>query len=302
MSQTGPFTLLRPYFQLLRPPNLLTAVSDIWAGITLTGAIGAGSGITFYWNAVVLLSLSAVCLYGGGVVIIDVCDASLDQKERPERPIPAGRISRRAAGVFGVVLLAAGIVLAAAYSAFSGVLALLIALAAVIYDAWAKHHVFFGPLNMGVCRGLDLLLGMSILPAYMLQDPWIAVIPVIYIAAITLISRGEVHGTGRSPLITALFFYLAVFAAVFCVGLLRHRAAATMIFLLLFAVMVLPPLVSALLNPAPRRSARAVKAGVLAVILLNAAWVAAGSGLVAALVTALLLPASLWLAARFSVT
>jgi 4-hydroxybenzoate polyprenyltransferase len=302
MSKPGPLTFLRPYLQLLRPPNVLTAVSDIWAGIALSGAIGAGSGVTLYWKAVILLSLAAACLYGGGVVINDFCDASLDRRERPERPIPSGRVSRTAAGILGLVLLAIGIILAAAHSAFSGILALLIALAAILYDAWAKHHVFFGPLNMGVCRGLDLLLGMSILPAGMLQDPWIAVIPVIYIAAITLISRGEVHGTGRSPLITALFFYLAVFAAVVCVGLMRQRAAATMLFLLLFAVMVLPPLVGALLNPAPRRSARAVKAGVLAVILLNAAWVAAGSGLMAALVTALLLPFSLWLAGRFSVT
>lgn len=262
----------------------------------------AAGGASAWWQPLLLLSLASVCLYGGGVVINDVCDAGLDKKERPERPIPSGRISKAAAARFGGILLLAGILAAACHSFLSAGVALLIAGAAVIYDAWGKHHLFFGPLNMGICRGLDLLLGMTFVPAGILHTGWVAVIPVIYIAAITLISRGEVHGGSRRSLVMALVAYFAVFATVALVGFCNHRPAATAIFLLLFGVMIVPPVIGALQHPSPRRFGQAVKAGVLAIILLNAAWVAAGSGLAPALATALLLPVSLWLSGRFAVT
>jgi 4-hydroxybenzoate polyprenyltransferase len=300
LNKPAHFSSFRTWLQLLRPPNLVTAVSDIWAGIALAGVTAAGAAA--WWQPLLLLSLASVCLYGGGVVINDVCDAKLDKKERPERAIPSGRISKAAAARFGGILLLAGILLAACHSFLSAGLALLVAGAAVTYDVWGKHHLFFGPLNMGICRGLDLLLGMTLIPDSILHTGWVAVIPVIYIAAITLISRGEVHGGSRPSLIMALVSYFAVFAAVALVGFYTHRPAATAIFLLLFAVMIVPPVISALQHPSPRRFGQAVKAGVLAIILLNAAWVAAGSGLAPALATALLLPVSLWLSGRFAVT
>jgi 4-hydroxybenzoate polyprenyltransferase len=290
------------YLRLTRPANLLTAISDIWAGIALSGLVTGPRLPTGQLAAVVLLSLSAACLYGGGVVLNDVFDAELDSRERPERPIPSGKVSKTGAAVLGIALLMAGILLAAWQSTLSMGLALLIAVAAVTYDRWGKHQSFLGPVNMGLCRGLDVLLGMSILPGGLPLFGWVAVVPVIYIAAITLISRGEVHGGRRSSLITALICYLIVMAAVVCVGLLKHQLAITLIFLLLFAVMVLPSTMNALGDPSAPRIGRAVKTGVLALILLNACWVAAGAGLLWAMVTALLLPLSLWMARHFAVT
>src|SRR5690606_33011222 len=92
----------------------------------------------------------------------------------------------------------------------AGWLAVSIAVAALVYNKWAKHHPFFGPPTMGLCRGLNLLLGMSVLPLMVGELWYIALVPIIYISAITMISRGEVHGSGKAPLWTAAFLYLLV--------------------------------------------------------------------------------------------
>ena len=106
-------------------------------------------------------------------------------------------------------------------SAFSGWIAIAIAVAALFYDKWAKHQRFLGPLMMGVCRGLNLLLGISILPDQVRPYSLLAFVPIAYIAAITLISQGEVHGSRKNPLYTAGVLYLLAMAAI--LGVAYHH-------------------------------------------------------------------------------
>jgi 4-hydroxybenzoate polyprenyltransferase len=255
------------------------------------------------WERDVLIaSLSSACLYAGGVVLNDVCDASLDRAERPERPIPSGEISQASATVWGVLLLMAGIGLGWTLGWMTGCIAMGVAVAAVVYDRWGKHLDLLGPLNMGVCRGLNLLLGMSLLPAQISTVAWAAIVPVVYIYAITLISRGEVHGGSRNTLRLALGLYIAVILGVASMGIIHQTLMLPALFLLFFALCVFPPLAGALKQPSGPRIGRAVKAGVIGLILLDAAWVATGGNPYWAVATALLLPVSLWVARYFSVT
>jgi len=171
----------------MRPANIVTAVADILAGVAISGFFFL-TGIEY--SAIVFLILSTIGLYGGGVVMNDVFDAELDALERPERPIPSGLIKKTEATFIGICLLLFGIIMAFQVGVVSGSLALGTAIAALVYDKYGKHHPVFGPLNMGLCRGLNLLLGISILPL-MLERVWfVAIVPVIYIAAITMISQG----------------------------------------------------------------------------------------------------------------
>src|SRR5262249_57822001 len=96
-----------------------------------------------------VLLLATAALYAGGVVLNDVFDAWLDALERPERPIPSGRVTRRAAGVFGGALLAVGVAAALIASLLSGAVAALIAACAVVYDGWGKHRPVTGAGHMG---------------------------------------------------------------------------------------------------------------------------------------------------------
>ena len=283
----------------MRPANIVTAVSDILAGIAISGFFLSSPEDH---SSVVWLILSTMGLYGGGVVMNDVFDAGLDAIERPERPIPSGLISRREAATLGVSLLVAGVLFGFLASIVSGTLAFAIAVAAVIYDRWAKHDSVLGPLNMGVCRGLNLLLGISIIPASVAGHWYLAIVPIIYIAAITMISRGEVHGGKKMTMYAAGVLYIAAMSGILYVSLQHGQAIGTALFILIWAFMVFLPLKNAISKPEGRLIGRAVKAGVLALILMNAAWASAFGVTYLALIIILLLPLSILLARVFAVT
>ncbi|MEP0863801.1 UbiA-like protein EboC [Funiculus sociatus GB2-A5] len=291
------------YLQLMRPANIVTAWADILVGFAASGAIAflnqtlTGSA-TLAW-----LLLATTGLYGGGVVFNDVFDAELDAKERPERPIPSDRASRQGAIALGSLLLVVGIVAALQVSWLSGAIAATIAFAALLYDAFGKHHSILGPVNMGICRGGNLLLGVSAVPA-MLGERWfLALIPITYIAAVTAISQGEVHGGKASTGITALLFVGAVIVSILALGLLPdYQILAALPFILLFAGRVLPAFVKAAREPTPDLIRVAVKAGVLSLIVLDATVAAGFATLPYGLLVLSLLPISMILAQIFAVT
>ena len=66
--------------------------------------------------------------------------------------------------------------------------------------------------------------------------------------------------------------------------------------------MIFIPLRQAIRSPKGPLIGKAVKAGVLALILMNAAWAAAFGTLYLALIILLLLPISIWMAKAFAVT
>ncbi|HCF28508.1 MAG TPA: polyprenyltransferase [Cyanobacteria bacterium UBA11049] len=282
----------------MRPANIVTAWADILAGFAASGAVGLINIQVLGW-----LLLSTTGLYGGGIVLNDVFDAELDAKERPERPIPSGRASRQGATLLGSVLLVVGVVAAAQVSLLSATIACSIALAATLYDAFGKHHPILGPLNMGACRGGNLLLGISAISAMLGEHWFLAIIPVIYIAAITTISRGEVHGAKGITGIIALSLIGLVIAGLLGLGLLQdYQVLAALPFVALFAVRVLQPFIKAVLEPKPEQIRIAVKAGVLSLIVLDATVAAGFATLPYGLLVLSLLPISMALAQIFAVT
>ncbi len=282
----------------MRPANIVTAWADILAGFAASGAVGLISIQVLGW-----LLLATTGLYGGGIVLNDVFDAELDAQERPERPIPSGRASRQGATLLGSVLLVVGVVAAAQVSLLSATLACGIALAATLYDAVGKHHPILGPLNMGACRGGNLLLGISAVPAMIGEHWFLAVIPVIYIAAVTTISRGEVHGAKGITGIIALLLIGLVIAGLLGLGLLQdYQVLAALPFVALFAGRVLLPFIKAVREPKPEQIRIAVKAGVLSLIVLDATVAAGFASLPYGLLVLSLLPISMALAQIFAVT
>jgi 4-hydroxybenzoate polyprenyltransferase len=148
------------WWQLLRAANVFTAASNVIAGFLLVR--GGWAPL----DTLALLIGSSACLYLAGMVLNDVYDAELDAVERPERPIPSGRISRSTASSAGWALITAGVLLAAMASwnsnnVLPGLLAALLALAVVRYDS-ALKATWVGPAAMGWCRFLNVLLGASV--------------------------------------------------------------------------------------------------------------------------------------------
>lgn len=296
------------YLQLTRPANVVTAIADIWAGFAIAGAWDgmATNWIygdqTFWWN-LLWLSLSTIGLYGGGVAFNDIADAELDAIERPERPIPSGRVSKKGAIAMASLLLLAGIVCAFQVNPLAGSLAIGVAGCALLYDYWGKHQVFFGPINMGLCRTGNLLLGIAVMPVLLDSNWYLGLLPLVYVAAITLISRGEVHGKNRSALFLGGAMYAAIFVALFLLAYQKSPGYLQILpFLAFLGYRLFPPLLKAIRTQEPRYIGKSVKAAVLSLILVNATLATAFSGWPIGLFVLLLLPISLSLAKKFAVT
>ena len=287
------------FFRLMRPANIVTSVADVLAGIAISGYF-----LTFETDyfPVLMLCISTIGLYGGGIVFNDVFDADLDKIERPERAIPSGAVKLKEAIFLGAFLLLSGIVAAFTIAALSGIIAILISFFALLYNKYSKHHSFLGPLNMGLCRGLNLLLGVSIIAVSLNEWYFLGIVPLIYIFSITMISQGEVHGLNRNKLYAGAFLYLLVIGSMLYLSFNKGQVIIALFFIIPFAWMIFRPLFIAIKEPLGKNIGKAVKAGVISLILMDAAWSAVFGSPVAAICIALLLPLSLWLAKRFAVT
>lgn len=286
------------FIRLMRLANVVTAVADVLAGIAISGYFTSSED----YLPVLLLCISTIGLYSGGIIFNDVFDAGLDAIERPERPIPSGMISLAEATAFGTLFFGIGVGAAALFQTESLVIAILIVLACLTYNRWAKHYTVWGPINMGLCRGLNLMLGMSIL-THEIENWWfLGLIPLIYIASITIISRGEVHGGNRKMLRIAAVLYAVVIISILAVSASMQNIELTLIFLIPFMLMIFKPLLLAFKLPSAENIGKAVKAGVIALILLNASWAGAFGIWQLALFIVILLPLSMWLSKSFAVT
>ena len=274
----------RGYLELVRPANVATALADVLAGY---GVAGLAAPRALPW-----LLVATACLYAGGVVLNDVFDRALDAVERPERPIPSGRVPVARAAGLGAILLGTGVAAASFATLEAGLIGAGIVVAVLLYDAWGKHRRLFGPVNMGVCRGLNLMLGMAAVP--MTTAVWwpLALLPLTYIAGVTLISRGEVGGGQRPVAVGAFVLITTVVVALAGLSLVaRGSIPGALILTALLGWRVCPAFWRAISNPAPDVIRNAVRSGVLSLVLLDTVIAAAYTGMIyslAVLLTALL--------------
>ena len=78
------------YFKLVRIPNIFTTISNILLGYIFFTSIGHFD----YYVIFELISISAF-LYIGGMIQNDYFDIKIDAKERPSRPLPSNKISKK---------------------------------------------------------------------------------------------------------------------------------------------------------------------------------------------------------------
>lgn len=275
---------LRSFLELIRLPNVFTAPADVAMGLAVAGA-------SFTAPHLALLLASAFA-YAGGMALNDAWDAPLDAHERPERPIPSGRISRatafRVAGGCFVVCVA----LAALAGRRSLFVALLLVAAIVVYDGFAKSSAA-GPASMALCRGLNVALGVAAGTLALTSIGPIAVL-FSYVLVITVVSRFEVMEAPVAVVRGAAVAFGALLAlsAVLLVAWWGRPGGAALAFLALLALWLARPLRAAMADPVPRRIIGVIKASVLGIIFLDAAFAGAALGVAfGLLVAALFIPA-----------
>jgi 4-hydroxybenzoate polyprenyltransferase len=295
MSAARSDSVIWALLSMMRPANIMTAYTDVFAGYAVANRADR--------SHLALLLLATTGLYGGGIVWNDVCDAKQDAIERPERPIPRGTVTRRQAACFGGALLLGGVMAACLGSLRSGIFALATALAALLYDSLGKHHPILGPLNMGLCRGLNFAVGLSVSAVAVLNHWYVALVALFYIAGITSLSRSEVRGGERAAsLISVVWLACAVAASAWLVASAQVNGYWGLPFFALLLYRVSPAFWRAIRTLRAQDVRVAVKAGVLSLIILNAAIAASFGGPVYGASLLLLYVPAAFLATWFAVT
>ncbi len=145
---------MKAWLQLFRVPNLLTVPGDPLAGFL----IASGGRLD---ARVVFAILASLCLYAAGLAMNDLADFAEDKRDRPKRPLASGAISRPAAwiAVGNLVIFGLGFCFAAGPNA--ALMGIGVIMGVTLYNFLTKRIAIIGALNMGVCRGLSLLLGAA---------------------------------------------------------------------------------------------------------------------------------------------
>lgn len=247
------------------------------------------------------LLLASSLMYIAGMVLNDVYDFEQDKKERPERPLPSGRIPRQWATLLGWQFLFVGVLLAwlvgflvqgseaAAIPWRSGAVATILAACIVAYDAIMKRTPA-GPIFMGACRFFNLLLGMSIADQVDMNRLWalgffnnellIASGIGVYIAGVTWFARTEAKessqlqlGLGLATMIAGLLM-LAAYAMLPDVRpdhFTSLNKTTWQLLIVLLGFTVARRAAMAVYLPSPERVQTAVKQAILSLIVLDAA-------------------------------
>ncbi len=141
---------MNAYLEILRPFNALMAVVAIFLMAIISGNFTLG---VFIAGAVVFI------ITGAGNSINDYFDYKIDAINKPERPIPSGRIPRRTAGIYSSSLFIVGIILAFAINTLLGIIALLSSLTMIWYAYNLKRMLMVGNLTISFLTGLCFVFG-----------------------------------------------------------------------------------------------------------------------------------------------
>ncbi len=297
LPTTDRATLLT-WLQLVRLPTVFTALSNILCGYLITHRLNVGdlARQADMW----LLLVSSIGLYLGGMVLNDVFDAKLDAVERPERPIPSGRISRQAAALFGGVLMGAGVVAASAVGSNSLVIAVMLVPCVLAYNGFLKSTIA-APLGMGGCRFLNLMLGASAVDGSMWQSTPMTVAAALstYIVGVTWFARNEAGHSSSPGLLSGMMIALSGLGLdVWLItrsGLSEPAVFRSCLALLILCLNLAVRMTATIGDPKPQRVQRTVGLMLLCIILIDALVVFGftGDAQLAALVMLLIVPAML---------
>ncbi len=294
---------LKPYLQLVRLPNVFTAAADSLAGWAI---VNGGFDEPRRWLP---LALASMAIYAAGIALNDVFDLEIDRVERPNRPLPSGRVSRRFAASLGFGLLATGPVLAmASGSGWSLAVALILAGCVLGYDLGLRRTVL-GPEFMGTCRGLNVLLGASQATAMGGPVLWgFAGGMALFVAGLTWISRHEaVEGRRDGAILGTALQALALLGLLVAaaLGLGSVRRSEVLLGMGMGGVVLagVAGVVGradfrAIRHTVPKTLQAAVKTGVLSLVWINVGMTATLAGPGPALLVAALWPPAFLLSRR----
>jgi 4-hydroxybenzoate polyprenyltransferase len=186
----------KDYLLLIRLPNLFTLPSNILVGFAIASALT----LTFTsFVQVLLLVTISIFLYCVGLVLNDLFDYNIDKKERPDRPLASGKISRKVAIVLVTIFSVTALSLSLLVSVLTFGISLVLIALIFGYDKYLKNTQA-GPFTIAAARVMNVMLGTSAsfnsidsFPQFVILV-FVLTITFVYVSLIGFISKYEVQG------------------------------------------------------------------------------------------------------------
>ena len=155
---------MNPYLALTRPGNMILTAVAVVAG----SFIAAGDNIVDFQIEILIASISAMMLVGGGNALNDYNDRESDKENHPNRPIPTGLVSAEEALGYSRFLLAGGlmIVLFGLANKLPFVIALIGTVTLISYENRLKAVGLSGNIAVGFMSGAVFLYAGTVV-----EDP-----------------------------------------------------------------------------------------------------------------------------------
>ncbi len=201
---------------MFRAPNLLTVPGDPIAGFLLAqAALAQPAGLSVGKPGVrmALAAAVSVLIYAAGLLWNDWFDRPEDIRERPDRPLPSGRVRPAHVALVANTLVAAAVATAAVAGRPTLWVTVALGMLVLAYNMVLKRSALLGPLAMGACRGLSVLVGAAAFGVAGLTCPLVIAAGggiTLYVAAVTWLARGE---TRQRPVTAQRIAIAAAFAA-----------------------------------------------------------------------------------------
>ena len=141
---------MNPYLEILRPGNAIMAVIAIFLMAVISGK---------FTLEALMAAVVVFVVTGAGNSINDYFDHKIDAINKPERPIPSGRISLKTALIYSISLFALGTILAFLTNLLLGIIALLSSILMVYYARDLKTKCLIGNLSISFLTGLCFVFG-----------------------------------------------------------------------------------------------------------------------------------------------
>jgi geranylgeranylglycerol-phosphate geranylgeranyltransferase len=152
---------LGAFVELVRPLNCLMAAIGVFIGYSISL-----HGI-FFDAALGIAMAVAFLVCAAGMTINDVFDAAVDEKLRPDKPIPSKRVSERAALYYAGAMFALANTLALYYLPLvSFAIALLFTILLTAYSKFLPRIKYIGNWVVAAGTAFTLLFGASLAASY----------------------------------------------------------------------------------------------------------------------------------------
>lgn len=151
---------MNAYVEILRPINAIMGV----VAVILVALIGGN--FSFY----VPVACAIVFLFmGAGNAINDYFDHKIDAINKPERPIPSGRISLKTAKIYSILLFTIATLMAFAIGILPGLIVILSAILMFLYAYRLKKSCLIGNLSIAFLTGLCFVFAGVVLGTIVLS-------------------------------------------------------------------------------------------------------------------------------------